>query len=135
MVCVDTDIMINFLRDEKGFAEKLEGLKEKGFSLNTTSVNGFELWKGAYRSGKRGAVVAVENCLNEFGVLPLDKKACKKSAELFEGLKSKGRMVDELDIMISSIAIVNGEKILTLNKKHFERIPGVELLEFFEKDF
>jgi len=130
MVCIDTDVIIHFLRDKEELAKKLENLKEKGFSLNTTAVNGFELWKGAYRSGKKGATVAVENCLNEFDVLPLDKKSCKKSAELFEKLKSEGKMVDELDVMIASIAIVHGEKILTLNKKHFERIPGVELMEF-----
>ena len=47
---------------------------------------------------------------------------------MFESLSSKGEMVDALDVMIASIAIVNNESILTMNKKHFERIKELKLV-------
>ena len=48
--------------------------------------------------------------------------------KIFESLSSEGQTVDALDVMIASIAMVNNEPILTLNKNHFERIPGVKLI-------
>jgi len=39
-------------------------------------------------------------------------------------------MIDIEDIMIAAIAIVNGEKILTRNSKHFKRIEGLEVEEY-----
>ena len=102
MVCIDSDIIINFLRKEKNAVELINQLKS---TFDT-----------------------IEQFLSEIEILLLEPKSSKKAAEIFESLSSEGQTVDALDVMIASIAMVNNEPILTLNKNHFERIPGVKLI-------
>jgi tRNA(fMet)-specific endonuclease VapC len=129
MVCLDTDIIVNFLRNERSAVAMLQKLKEKGHPLKTTTINSFELWKGAFRKKKVDGKKAVEECLMDLEIMNLDKSSSKKAAEIFESLISKGEMIDALDVMIAAIAISNNEKILTKNKKHFERIKELRLIE------
>ena len=129
MVCFDTDIIVNFLRNEPKAVRIINKLIESEEQISTTTINSFELWKGAYRSKKENAKEVVETFLNNIGLLPLDKESSKKAGEIFELLASKGETVDALDVMISSIALSNNEEILTLNKKHFERIPNLKIFK------
>ena len=124
---MDTDIIINFLKNEKKAVKLITSLIEKGEPLATTSVNEFELWKGVFKSKSKHTEESVKNFLDRTNIFDLDSKASKKAAEIYELLSSKGNIVDALDVMIASIAIVNNEHILTENRKHFERIPGIKL--------
>ena len=128
MVCIDSDIIINFLRKEKNAVELINQLKDKGELITTTVINSFELWKGYYRFKNKTTFDTIEQFLSEIEILLLEPKSSKKAAEIFESLSSEGQTVDALDVMIASIAMVNNEPILTLNKNHFERIPGVKLI-------
>jgi len=39
----------------------------------------------------------------------------------------KSNTIGDLDLLIASIALSNRQALLTRNKKHFERVPGLEL--------
>ena len=125
MVCVDTDILIDFLRNKEEAVSLMEGIANEG-RMTTTVINGFELWKGAYRKNKDWKEIS--KLFDSIHLLNMDKESSKKAAEIFESLKKKGEAVDALDVMIASIAMINNEPLLTLNKKHFERIDGLRLV-------
>lgn len=42
-------------------------------------------------------------------------------------LRSRGRMIDDLDIAIGSIAIEMGARVATHNAKHFRELEGVDV--------
>ena len=128
MVCLDTDIIINFLRNEESSVEFFNQLVNKGEEILTTSVNVFELWKGAYKSNKKEAFKAVNDFLSKCRVIYLDEASSKKTAEILQDLTLKGDIIDVLDIMIASIAIINKESLKTNNKRHFERINELKLI-------
>ena len=128
MVCLDTDIIIHLLRDEPKTTNLIKQIQERGDKITTTSINGFELWKGAYRSKKKNIDKIVKEFLSEIKILNFDDVSSKKAAEIFESLKSKGEIIDVLDVIIASIAIKNKESLLTYNKKHFSRIKGLRLI-------
>lgn len=54
-----------------------------------------------------------------------------ESAEVFGKIKSRlkqsGRIIDDFDILIASIAIANNCKLVTNNIRHFERISEIKL--------
>ena len=58
------------------------------------------------------------------------------SAELFGKIKAKlktsGCMIEDFDILIASIAIVNGCILVTNNVHHFERIDEIKLENWLE---
>ena len=52
MVCLDSDILINYLRREQRAINLFKKSREEGKQLCTTSINSFELIKGIPRSSK-----------------------------------------------------------------------------------
>lgn len=128
MVCIDTDIIIQYLKGDEKADKKINELIDKE-ELITTSINVFELYKGGGRASSEELDI-ISNFLTNFKILDFDSESSKKSAEIFNELKKQGKEVDPLDLMIASIAITKNQKLLTGNTKHFNRIPDLELEDY-----
>ena len=128
MVCLDSDIIIDFLRNDNKTITKLKELQDEGVELSTTSINCFELFKGAMRSKQKDAKEKLEVLFSMLKILDFDFLASQKAANIFEELRLKGIPLDPLDLQIASIVIVNKERLLTRNNKHFDRIKELVLL-------
>ena len=127
MVCLDTDVIINFLRNQDESVSFISFLIKKGETFSTTSINEFELWKGIFKS--KSSELPVKRFIENVSILQFESKASKKAAEIYDDLAKKGETVDVLDVMIAAICIVNDEAIFTKNKKHFERISGIKFFK------
>jgi len=40
-------------------------------------------------------------------------------------MRNKGSPIADFDLLIASVAVAHGQSILTRNKKHFEKVPGL----------
>ncbi len=129
MVCLDSDVMIDFLRGEKYAINKIGELRDSEIELSTTAINAFELFKGALRLKQHDSKEIITNFLLHLRILDFNLDASLQAANIFENLRSKGELIDPLDLMIASIAIINNEPILTRNLSHFKRIPGLEIID------
>ncbi len=128
MVCLDTDIIIDFLRNDKTIISKVNFLKNKDISLFTTSINSFELFKGVVNQENREKEkLGVLTFLSGVSLLNFNFSSSKKAAEIFNLLVSKGEIIELPDIMIAAICIENQEPLLTRNTKHFSKIPELKL--------
>ena len=47
-------------------------------------------------------------------------------------LKSKGKIIEDLDILIASIAIADNCILVTNNTDHFERVGGLQIENWLE---
>lgn len=130
MVCLDTDIIIDFLRNEKNAIKIIRNLWNKNIELSTTSINTFELFKGALESNNKEDQETVHKFISNLKILNFDLNSSKKAAGLFKFLKTKGELIDPADLMIASTAVINNEKLLTRNAQHFKRISELELVKF-----
>lgn len=128
MACLDTNIIIDILKNEKNTLKKIKELEEKGVELSITAINSFELFKGSLRSSQKEATKILLELLSNLKILSFDFKASEKAAEIFEELRKKGETIDALDLMIASIVIVNNETLMTKNTRHFERMSGLKIL-------
>jgi tRNA(fMet)-specific endonuclease VapC len=127
MVCIDTDILIDFLKQKEYAVNKIKILKNIDLLLATTSVNAFELFRGVIKSENIESIKPLNILLSNLKIYNFNLSSSKKAAEIFEDLKSKGEILDLADIMIASIAITNNEPLLTNNITHFKRIPELKL--------
>ena len=59
------------------------------------------------------------------------KSSMMRFGEIKAVLEASGRRIDDADIIIASIALENGMTLVTGNTKHFERIEGLELENWF----
>lgn len=133
MVCIDSDIIVDFLRKDAKAINLLKKIEEREGGLKTTAINSFEIFKGVSRHANRGKYEEVVHFLSQFTVLDLTFGISQKAAEIFEQLRSKGELIDTGDILIAAIVMSNNETLITRNRKHFGRIPGLNIESFSEE--
>ncbi len=127
-ICLDTDVLIDFLRGKRKIVEMIERLEEE-HELLTTSINIFELYYGAYRTGKDKNVKAVDELAERLEILKLTEQSAKISGKMLAELESDGRAIDFRDILIAGIVMENDVTLFTGNKRHFQRVKGLKLFE------
>lgn len=118
-ICLDSDVIISVLRkDEK----TIEILSRLGATLYTTTINQFEIFYGARKDE------------NLFGMLEVlislvfDEKSAMIAADMQKTLRKSGHDLDFRDLFIGAVCIKNNVELLTLNKKHFERLENFGLI-------
>ena len=125
MIVADSDVLIDYLRRRQpGAAAVVEALRRG--QLHTTILNCFELLAGAQSSQPEESVLAL---LESLSILPLDFEAARKAAEISRELDRLGVGIGMGDILIAAIVLAQGGTLLTRNRRHFERIPGLPLAE------
>lgn len=123
MVCLDSDILIDFLNNKKEAVKRIDKLRKENISLSITSINSFELLNIASQE----KIEKIRNFLFSFDIYNFDFESSSKAAQIFQELKSNGKMLDLADVMIAATVISNDETLLTGNIKHFERIKELKL--------
>ena len=122
MFIADTDVLIDFLRGA-GQAERVHIELDTG-RLCTTAVTAFELWAGA-RSPQQVAVV--ETLLGALTILPLDVSGARRAGEVRRELERTGISIGMADSLIAGITLEHGAILITRNRKHYQRVPGLRL--------
>ena len=111
-----------------GNPEAIEKIKQINETQFITTPTIFELWSGIAQSKKpvqeKKKILAV---LESQLVLNLDKESSEEAGEIDGTLIKEGQQIDPEDSMIAGIAKAYGEKILTRNVSHFDRIKGIEI--------
>jgi len=125
MILADTDVLIDYLEGRGPGAEAVfQALRLD--RLQTTTINYFELLAGARRRRQQESVLAL---LESIQVLPLDVDAARRAAEVRQLLERSGIGIGMGDSLIAGIALARGATLLTRNRRHFERVPGLPLAE------
>lgn len=122
-----TNILVDHLRGKKPI--KVDYLKKGGAISCITQA---ELYYGAYKSKNfRENLSKIKAMLAELAieVLVLNEEIAQLYGRLKADLEKKGRKLDEFDLLIASTAISFNLILVTGNKKHFQRIPQLQLRE------
>jgi predicted nucleic acid-binding protein len=128
---LDTTFLIDFLREKEQAVEFLRN--NSSLHLYTTEINVFELFIGVYLSQKdpEKHLKIISAMFARMTILPLDRRASEKSAELAAYAIKKGKKVDHTDSLIAGIALANGiQQIVTENTKHFEAFQDLTVLSY-----
>lgn len=123
MIVLDSDFVVDFLNGVPTAVRQLDAWDSDGEELGTTAVNVAEIWRGAEASNAE-----VEDFLDTVVVLPLDVTAGRRAGKVMAHLDRVGRPLPELDALIAAIALEHGGRLATRNRRHFDRIPGLELV-------
>jgi len=122
-VLIDTSIFIEYFRKENKQKTLLYRLTKEGYVFITSSVCYFEYMSGS--KNREFDKLLFENV----EVLSFDKNQAYIASRIYQDLKKKNNLIEFRDILISSSAIVEEIPLATLNRKHFERIEALSLLE------
>jgi tRNA(fMet)-specific endonuclease VapC len=126
-VLVDSDVMIDAAALHRQSLEALDVLAYGGLAISFVTYG--ELYEGVL--GSRNPIQAeirFGEMLKRLEIVSLDQAIVQRFASVRRGLRSKGLLIGDLDILIGCTALSHDFTLLTRNRKHFERIPGLRFL-------
>lgn len=124
MKVLDTDHLVAALRGRLVLDDHV-GQEEE---LAMTAVSLGELVYGAFKSEKVAENLARFDVLvSGVTLLPFEARAARIFGRLRAELEGAGRRLDDLDLQVASVCLAWRAPLLTHNRKHFERIPGLEI--------
>ncbi len=125
IVLADTSVMIDYFRKTDKNKAQLIALALQGYSFCISAITEYEIYSGA-----TSAQLPFWNMLLEkVQVIPFDQAAVKTAVEINRKLKHKRKQIDLADLFIAAIAVTHKLPFATLNKKHFDRIEGLEIVK------
>lgn len=130
MACLDTELLVEFLRGDPEAASLMKRLASEGSEASTTSVNAYELLKGALVSRRpESNLRKVVQLLEGLEVLPLTTSCSRVAAEIHASLRSGGKAIGEFDILIAAIAMERGEPLVSRDED-FDSVRGLKRIRW-----
>lgn len=129
MIVLDTDVIIDFLRDEEATVEAVREAIERGETLATTTINVGEILRGLEAAGSEGRRSAFEELIEKMEILPVDAPVARRYGKVLAALDEAGQPLPGMDGLIAAATITEGGWLFTRNTRHFGRVPGLQLLE------
>ena len=124
MILLDTDVAIEYLKNNHLLVSKVTSLPEKYLSVISIA----ELYYGAFYSPTFvKPIEGLKAFLLGVHILTLDYKSCIYFGKIKSELRKKGKIIGDFDITIASIAMAHRFVLWTNNTKHYKNITGLRL--------
>lgn len=125
IVCLDTSILIEYYRKIDKKKTVFFNLTQANKLFSVSVITEYEIMVGSNN---------VQNpywhlFFDKLTLLPFTRNATLVAINIYKQLKKKNQLIEIPDILIAATAISKGLKLVTLNKKHFTRIEGLELID------
>lgn len=118
---LDTDTLIYFFKRHPSVVERFSRLEDE--DVATTMMNYAELVFGAHNSLRpKEKLARLKKFFSNMRVLPFCHESAHIFAEQKAKLKKEGKIVDDFDLVIGSVALRHQCILVTNNTKHFARL-------------
>ncbi len=124
---LDTSILIAFLKGEKSIVTRAENYLDyfDGFSLSIITY--YEILRGLKYIGNKRELGDFENLMDNSELITLDREIIKKASDIYVGLKEKGELIGDADILIAASCLLKNMVLVTDDEEHFRRIKELEV--------
>jgi predicted nucleic acid-binding protein len=128
-VVIDTDILIDLLKDREQARTLLRNLEKKNHVFCTTVINVYELYYGLHKIRQwEKRLQSTEKLLGSLPILPLTPRSAQKAGHVFAALEAKGQSIGLGDVFIAAITLTKGYGLVTRNVDHFRKIEGLSII-------
>ena len=129
-VCLDTDVLINYLRKPSNEIKRvMECVFEKKLNACITSINAFEIWFGAYLAPEKAQLAEyTEEFLGQMEVVDFDYESSVEAGRVLADLRKRGEPIEIRDLFVGCVCKVSDTPLITRNVKHYRRIRGLKVL-------
>jgi len=129
-IILDADVII---KGEKGNFDLIAWLdSQTGQDLEIAAITIAELWHGIGRAtaphrAKRERYL--RTIVERLEPIPYTEITALIHAELWAKLESSGKVIGAHDLILASAALERDSVVATLNKRHFDVVPGLRVIE------
>ena len=122
---VDTSVLINYYRKTDKANSVWVKLVRQGYRFSISAVTKYEIYSGATQS----QLDFWDNILLAVEVIPFDETCVDTAVGVNAALKRKRKQIGIADLFIAATALTRYLPIATINKSHFDRIDGLEIID------
>lgn len=127
-VLIDTSVLVDAERRSGAGLRAVTGGEDRAISVVTAS----ELLHGVHRAAdatvRMRRLAYVERVIERLEPLPISMRVARAHAEIWARLEADGALIGAHDLWIAATALAHGMPVATLNARHFERVPGLQVL-------
>ena len=130
MYALDTNTLVYFFKGAGRVAERLLGQPPARIAVPAIVL--FELETGIAKSAapeRRQAQLAA--LVDVVTVLDFDTRCACRAGAIRASLEAAGRPIGPLDTLIAGTALAHGATLVTSNTREFERVPDLEVVDWF----
>ncbi|MCW5934684.1 MAG: type II toxin-antitoxin system VapC family toxin [Fimbriimonadia bacterium] len=131
---LDTDILSYYLKGHTNVVAQVESYVLLYGQIEFSIITYYEIKRGLLNSGASRKLTDFENMAQLSQVWELDKASASEAARICAELWKLGVPLDEADILIAGTACANQRVLITNNTKHFNRIAGLEVVNWMNED-
>jgi tRNA(fMet)-specific endonuclease VapC len=128
---LDTNICVYLLKGNDRIEQQIlyAGIDTIAISFVTVS----ELYYGAYKSQRVSVNLdLIHKLIDQLDVVESNESISEAFGDLKASLESAGNCIDDADLFIAACAKVHGLTLVTNNTKHFKRIQGLKLDNWYK---
>ena len=124
---VDTDWIISHLHKVEPVVQRLDDLAASGLGISIVSLA--ELYDGVFGANNpERSERVLQYFLEDVAVVNLDDAICRIFARERNRLRAAGTPVGDFDLLIGATALRHDLTLLTNNRRHFERLEGLQIV-------
>jgi tRNA(fMet)-specific endonuclease VapC len=123
---VDTDWAAEYLSGYRRAVTLLTTLQPQGIAISYPTYG--ELYEGIYTGADpRGQEHGFQQFLRVVPILPMTRLILRRFARIRGELRQAGNLIGDMDLLIAATALHHGLILVTRNRRHFDRVPGLTL--------
>ena len=126
---LDSNAVSDLIRANKEITRHFNDAIDAGSILFIPSIARYEVMRGLITGGKHAQIRKFNEICELADYLPFDENAAEKAIEIYVKLH-KGKVIEDNDIFIAAISIVNDCTLVTANTRHFERVEGLNFVNW-----
>ena len=131
MKLLDTDTCIGLLKGDGAVVSSWRSCADQ-CALPSMVIG--ELYYGAFKSNFREEELnRVDRFVDIFPEIAPSRRSMRRFGEIKASLELKGTSLADADIIIASIAIEEGVSLVTGNVRHYSRIEGLAIENWFSR--
>ena len=130
MFVLDTNTLIYYFRGEGNVAANLLQIPPKDIGIPSIVVYELLVGIGKSRSPQKHTQ-QLETLLSAVNILPFGLEEAKRAAHIRVNLEQAGRPIGPYDVLIAATAMAQGASLVTHNKREFERIGQLEIIDWY----
>lgn len=121
-----------FLRGQPQVVARFQEYLAQHSRINFSIITYYEIVSGLKHRDAQKQLSSFLDFATHNTIVPLTRDSVDIAAEIYADLRSKGMPLDDIDILIGGTAITNNMTLVTHNRKHFDRIDGLEVVDWSE---
>jgi tRNA(fMet)-specific endonuclease VapC len=124
MISLDSSVLIDFFRSKNKGKTLYRKLRDEGYEFAISAIAKYVVVIGVNEEHRADWVEEFKN----IKFLDITDDIVWEAREVYFKLKRDNKLIEVRDIIIAATAITYEIQLATLNRKHFERIEGLNII-------